>query len=242
MFDTTILDTLESAPRSRRWTTVFSFMLQVLAVSVLLLIPLLYTDALPSVHYSEQLTVPPGPAQPRPIELVDTHNRNIGGTSEISDGHLVAPPKIPDSIARVVDHPGANLAPPNPNAVIGGASIGNQSAAMQYLLAVNVPPPPRPDVHRAPILVSVLSEGAILKRVQPIYPTPARIAHVQGPVVMAALIDTDGRIVNLRLLSGNALLVNAAMDAVKQWRYRPYILNSQPIEVETQITVVFSLN
>ena len=242
MFDTIMLDTLESAPRSRRWTTVFSFTLQVLAVTILLLIPLLYTDALPAVHYSDILTVPSAPPAPRRIELVDAHNQHSGGTSEMLDGHIIAPPSIPINITRIVDRPGTDLGPPDPNSVIGGTGIGNQSAAMQRLLAVAAPPPPRPDVRRPPIRISTMSEGAILKRVQPLYPAPARAAHIQGLVVMAALIDTEGRIVNLHLVSGNPLLVNAAMDAVKQWRYRPYILNSQPIEVETQITVVFTLN
>jgi periplasmic protein TonB len=243
MFDTTTFDALESAPRSRRWTTAFSFLLQAIAVSVLLLIPLLYTDALPSVHYSKQLTVPVGRTQPSPVELVDTRHDRTGGTSEIINGRIVAPIRVPSSTRRIVDRPGDNLASPDYTTVDGGTGDGRQSAAMQNLLvARHTPPPTGPDVRREPIRISNLSEGALLRRVQPIYPTPARNARIQGPVVMAALIDTDGRIVNLRLVSGNPLLVEAAMNAVKQWRYRPYILNSQPIEVETQITVVFTLN
>jgi protein TonB len=243
MFETTTFDTLETAPRSRRWTTVISFLLQAIAVSILLLIPLLYTEALPVLHYTEQLTVPAGPPPPRHVELVDTRDRHVGGTSEQIDGHIIAPTVIPIETKRFFDRAGDNLAPPNPNAVPGGTATGNQSAAMQNLLAFKHDgPPPRVEVRREPLRISTLSEGALLHRVQPVYPPNARNTRTQGPVVLAALIDTDGRIINLRLVSGHPLLVNAAMDAVKQWRYRPYILNSQPIEVETQITVVFSLN
>jgi periplasmic protein TonB len=243
MFDSTTFDTLESAPRSRRWTTAISFLLQAIAVSVLLLIPLLYTEALPALHYSDQLTVPPGPAQPRHVELVDTRTDRTSGTSEFRDGSLVAPLRVPNETKRIVDRAGDNLAPPNPDAVTGGTATGNQSSAMQNLLAFKHDgPPPRVELRREPLRISTLSEGALLHRVQPVYPPNARNTRTQGPVVLAALIDTDGRIINLRLVSGHPLLVNAAMEAVKQWRYRPYILNSQPIEVETQITVVFSLN
>ena len=69
----------------------------------------------------------------------------------------------------------------------------------------------------------------------------ARTAHVQGSVVLAALISSDGTIRNLRLISGHPMLAPAAIDAVSQWRYRPYILNGEAIEVETQITVNFKL-
>jgi protein TonB len=84
-------------------------------------------------------------------------------------------------------------------------------------------------------------EGSLIRRVQPIYPPLARSARVQGSVVLSALISKAGTIENLRALSGHPMLVAAAIEAVRQWRYRPYILNAEPIEVETQITVSFSL-
>jgi protein TonB len=84
-------------------------------------------------------------------------------------------------------------------------------------------------------------EGSILRRVQPLYPPLARNARVQGSVVLAAVISKAGAIENLRVLSGHPMLVPAAIDAVSQWRYRPYILNNEPVEVETQITVNFTL-
>lgn len=243
MFDTSTFDALESAPRSRGWTTAFSFLLQAIAVSVLLLIPLLYTEALPTIHYTEQLTVPVGRTDPRPVELFDTRQDRAGGTSELVDGRIVAPIRVPSSTNLIVDRPGNDLAAPGLNEVVGSTGNRQQSSAMQNLLTARiVPPPTRPDVRRDPIRISKLDEGALLRRVQPVYPPIARTTRTQGPVVLTALIDTDGRIINLRLVSGHPYLVNAAMDAVKQWRYRPYILNSQPIEVETQITIVFSLN
>jgi protein TonB len=77
--------------------------------------------------------------------------------------------------------------------------------------------------------------------VQPAYPPLARSARIQGTVVLQAVISKQGTIENLSVLSGHPMLVQAALDAVRHWRYRPYILNSEPVEVETQITVNFSL-
>ena len=82
----------------------------------------------------------------------------------------------------------------------------------------------------------------LIRRVEPSYPTPAKIAHVQGPVVLEAIISKDGTIEHLQLVSGNPMLVPAAIGAVSQWRYRPYILNGEAIEVETRITVNFILS
>ncbi len=85
-------------------------------------------------------------------------------------------------------------------------------------------------------------KGNLIRRVDPVYPPLARAARIQGPVLLAATISKAGTIDNLHALSGPPMLVRAAIDAVSQWRYRPYILNSEPIEVETQITVNFSLS
>ena len=86
-----------------------------------------------------------------------------------------------------------------------------------------------------------MSEGNLIRKVQPDYPPLARSVRIQGQVVLQAVISKQGSIENLRLLSGHPMLVPAAIEAVRQWRYRPYILNNEPVEVETQITVNFSL-
>jgi len=88
-----------------------------------------------------------------------------------------------------------------------------------------------------------VTQGLKIKNVNPVYPQMAKIARVQGPVVLAAVIGKDGSIQGLHVLSTASPLLNqAAMDAVKEWRYRPYILNGEPVEVDTQITVNFTLS
>jgi protein TonB len=87
-----------------------------------------------------------------------------------------------------------------------------------------------------------MMEGNLIRRVQPAYPPLARSARIQGQVVLAAVISKEGMIENLRVLEGHPMLVRAALDAVSRWRYRPYVLNNEPVEVETRITANFSLS
>ena len=100
--------------------------------------------------------------------------------------------------------------------------------------------PPTPP--RQPPRISRMMEGDLIRRVQPLYPPLARQARVQGQVVLRAIIRRDGVIENLQVLSGHPMLLQAAIDAVKQWRYRPYSLNGEPVEVETQVTMNFVLS
>src|SRR5581483_9491773 len=86
-----------------------------------------------------------------------------------------------------------------------------------------------------------VSEGLLVHQVRPTYPPLARAARIQGAVVLQAVIGKDGTIQNLRLVSGHPMLTQAAIEAVKQWRYKPYFLNGEPVEVDTQITVNFTL-
>jgi TonB family protein len=88
---------------------------------------------------------------------------------------------------------------------------------------------------------SGVTQGLLIKRVDPIYPTIAAINRVQGVVLLGATISKEGTIKDLQVISGNPLLNGAAIDAVKQWRYRPYVMNGEPVEVDTQIIVNFTL-
>jgi len=83
--------------------------------------------------------------------------------------------------------------------------------------------------------------GMLLQKTQPVYPPIAKAARVSGTVVLQATISKTGSIENLRVMSGPAMLQQAAMDAVKTWRYKPYLLNNEPVEVETTVNVIFSL-
>jgi protein TonB len=87
----------------------------------------------------------------------------------------------------------------------------------------------------------LVSDRFVLSKVQPIYPTEARRQHIEGSVVMRAEINTSGDVTDLAVLSGDPLLAKAAVTAVKQWKYKPYVLNGKPADVQTQVTVAFRL-
>ena len=100
----------------------------------------------------------------------------------------------------------------------------------------------KPPAHTRPLQVSHWAEGNLVFRVQPIYPALARQARIQGSVELRAIISKTGTIENLTVISGHPMLVRSAIEAVRQWRYRPYLLNGEPIEVETDVTVNFLLS
>ena len=86
-----------------------------------------------------------------------------------------------------------------------------------------------------------VSQGLLVKKVPPVYPQQALQMKIQGAVEIAATISKEGNITNLKILNGDPILGHAALDAVKQWKYKPYYLDSQPVDIQTQITVVFKL-
>jgi len=103
------------------------------------------------------------------------------------------------------------------------------------------PPPPPPPPQRLRVGGNV-AQASLVSQVKPVYPPLAKQARIQGVVLLEAVISKDGAIDNLRVISGHPLLTQAAIDAVKQWRYKPTLLNGEPVEVVTTITVNFAFS
>jgi len=238
MFDNTLNASWDE--RSRRGlTTITSLGLQVLAVGVLLIVPLLRPVGLPllrSLSTPVSLGRPVGEA---PVPRVRTSASSTPRTNTL-DLTFRAPARIPNGIPTTSDEGPPQVTGTGPSST--GDTNGDPrfsslfNSSTQPVLPV-VPPPARV----APVRVSHMSEGDLVHKVLPIYPPLARTARIQGQVVLQAVISKQGMIENLRLLTGRPMLVPAAIEAVRQWRYRPYVLNNEPVEVETQITVNFSL-
>lgn len=244
MFADSMLDASWAQRTRRNWTTLTSFGLQAVIIGLLLLLPLLKTVGLPSVR---ALPTPVSWGAPPPVApLAHRQNATTIVQSNLADNVLIAPREVPKQVAMIEE----TTAPPqmnfNTTGVPGGTGDGSGDGAWKSIndsLSHVAPLPvsaPAPTVHA--FRTSRLLEGSLIRRVQPTYPPFARSVRVQGSVVLFALISKAGTIEDLRVLSGHPMLVPAALDAVSQWRYRPYILNSEPIEVETQITVTFSLS
>jgi protein TonB len=242
MFANSFVDASWTDRHRRGWTTLTSFALQVLALGALLLCPLISTQSLPLVRSFVGSTLAPPPAPPRPAGPSHA-TRVLRSSSNFSGAILVQPPRIPDHVAHVEED-----APPpalngiyvangtgdrwSPNSVLN--SLGTSTAMSLPLSPQTVAAPHRP--------LSRLMEGNLVHKVQPQYPPLARTARIEGSVVLQAVIGKDGRIEGVKVLSGHPLLVKAAVEAVRQWRYRPYYSNGEAVEVETQVTVNFILS
>ena len=240
MFADSLLESTWAQTSRRGWTTLASFALQALAVGGLLLLPLTYTEGLPKLKLlTGSLPVPaPAPPPQGPRQPV-AHNPHT--QSNMVDGIVVAPPTIPGQIASIHDE--APLAPISGSdlGVIGSTGDPRAHGILGSIgkAPVTVAPPPPPNRLPRP---SSMMQGYLVHRVEPPYPQLARAARIQGQVRLQAIISRDGRIENLQVLSGHPMLVQAALDAVRQWRYRPYMLNGDAVEVETQVTVNFVLS
>lgn len=231
------------AQRSRQGlTTLTSFGLQAVVISLLLLVPILRTVGLPTARtVSTPISAGPiGESPTRPVQGA----RHTGVQVALLSAHaLMLPGHMPTTVYRGPD----DGSTPQTSGCVGCVGVvgipttGGGSDISSILSGTHpvVPVAPKPVVHV--FRTSSMLEGSLIRRVQPEYPPLARSARIQGTVVLFAEISKAGTIDNLRVISGHPLLVPSTIDAVRQWRYRPYLLNGEPIEVETQITVNFLL-
>lgn len=246
---------LETAGKQRKRTataTVLSFLFQCSLVGVLLLIPLWFTEALPQQQLLTLLVAPPPPPLPPPPAAPDSSSRRVVKVaSDIMNGQLRTPTQIPKKVQMIKE----DEAPPPvmstggvvggvpggiPGGQLGGVIGGIISSTSSLAVVPKMAPNTAPSVQRVRISQGI-TRGLLTYRIEPSYPTVAREARIHGAVMLTAIIDKDGNIANLQLVSGHPMLAPAAIDAVKQWRYKPYLLNGQPVEVETTITVTFEL-
>ena len=249
LFADVLLETSSSQQHRRTVSGILSFIVQCLLLGVLLIVPLMFTEALPQQQLLTFLMAPsPPPPPPPPASLAVAKVVRIV-QSDMMDGRLRTPSRIPQNVQMIKE----DEAPPEPlfGGVAGGVPggipggqlggvIGGILSSTANLTAVPklaLPPPPK----RIRVSQGV-TEGRLIQKIEPRYPTLALGAHVQGHVQLAAIISKTGEIQNLVLLSGHPLLVPAAIEAVRKWRYRPFLLNGEPVEVETTITVNFQLS
>jgi len=241
MFENVLL----SSPRSRAPALVISYVLQFILMGVLVLVPLLHTEALPAWLTRPWVVVPSAPPPPAasPTAMKRTP-RNISWEKILQE-----PVSIPLTLAPIREEPlppleaagnGTGVPGGIPNGIPGGVSIG-----MPESVPWGTAPPPPPQakpVNRRPIRVGgnvILAK--LVYHPEPEYPPLARMARIEGTVLLEAVIGKDGAIQELKVLSGPALLAGAALEAVQHWHYQPTLLNNEPVEVLTEISVRFKL-
>jgi protein TonB len=225
-----------------------AYVAEALLVGMLVLVPLIYTQALPRQLLISEIHIspPPGPPPAQPSGQIAKPIPHHAGVNE-----LTQPVSIPVGVKRVVEQIETlqRNVDPGPGVIgglQGGVPNGRWDGIIGGLSANNGTPPPPPVVHAAPKMQMVRVGGDViaaraLYQPPPVYPPLARMAHIQGIVVLQAIIGTNGAIQGLKALSGPPLLVPAAIDAVKTWRYQPTLLNTEPVEVLTEIDVNFRL-
>ncbi|HWH61003.1 MAG TPA: TonB family protein [Terriglobales bacterium] len=240
MFEDSLIESGGRLKTKRGRTTLVSFILEAIVVIILILIPLMFTEALPKGQLMTFLVAPPPPPPPPPppaavkiVKAVET---------DIVNNQLRTPTKIPKQVKIIQEEE----APPPSAGVVGGVPGGVPGGAANGVIGgiISSTPVAVPKVAVQRVRVSQgVTQGMKVHDVTPQYPQMAKIARVQGPVVLAAVIGKDGTIQGLRVVSSASPLLNqSALEAVKQWRYRPYILNGEPVEVDTTITVNFTLS
>lgn len=220
--------------RSRGWMLA-TFALNGSILLALVLLPLIYPEALPSLTTTILMTAPAPPletSQPRPLPVHAT----VANTPSIEN--IQTPRLIPNSVTPSDEprDPGpvniSELTPPG----TGAGSADNPWSEHPPVVVVQQPLKTRANVS------SGVMNGYLIYKKTPTYPPIGLQMRMEGTVVLQATISKGGTIENLRVLSGPAMLQQAAIDAVQQWRYRPYLLNGEPVDVETTVNVVFKMN
>lgn len=244
MFEDSLLESGGRLHTKRGMTTTVSFVLQILLVGILVLIPLLYTEALPKQQLMTFLVAPPPPPPPPPPPAAVPQRVVKVVQTDIINGELRTPTKIPKKVEMIKEE---EAPPPVMSAagvvggVPGGVPGGQMGGVIGGIISSTPVAVPRVATPQRVRVSQGVSQGLLIHRVQPMYPPLARQARIQGSVILQAEISKDGSIENLRLISGHPMLAPSAIEAVKQWRYKPYFLNGEPVAVETQITVNFTL-
>lgn len=259
--------------RTRKSRTVLvSAMVHVLLATVLILVPLLYTEQIQGATLTAFLVVPPPPPTAPPPPPAGAANAmpkpEVVNRSPVDPSILVAPIDIPREVAFIVDaaSEGGNGTTGGvaggveggvPGGAIGGIPGGDPNGkpplggllpTVRPTVAAPPPPPPLPPststtkLHEPIRIGGGVQAGNLLSHANPTYPQLARATRVEGSVVMQATIAEDGTIKDLKVItSSSPLLLTGVLDTVKTWRYKPTLLNNEPVEVITTITVNFSL-
>ncbi|HKD44978.1 MAG TPA: energy transducer TonB [Candidatus Angelobacter sp.] len=229
MFEDSLMESGHKIKTQQGRYTTLSTLMVASVVGFMILLPLLVTQALPLHMMNALMVVPPPPPAPVHVQKV----------SEVVNGQLRAPTKIPKQVKMIEEEE----APP-PTGVMGGVVggvPGGQAGGVLGSIIGSAAPPPKVAAPKQLRVSQGVMDGQLKRRIEPTYPQMARIAHIQGDVILQARISKAGVIEDLHAVSGHPILVQAAMDAVRQWLYKPYELNGEPVEVETTIKVQFHM-
>ncbi|MGA7239812.1 MAG: TonB family protein [Bryobacteraceae bacterium] len=246
MFEHAVLE--NSFGNRRAFAASAGFAGQAALAAFIAIAPLIWPQVLPSPRFTMTITPPP-PAPAPPEHMTAVRPRAPHSAAPIFRTDLLLPARMPAHGPVIVDQPdpGSLL----DNGVPGGLGKAQGSTLLNGILGMSPevskpmvkPVEPKGQVEEVKrIRVSSLDPGRLIHMVQPVYPPIAKTAHIEGTVELSAVIGTDGRVRDLSVVSGHPLLRNAAIDAVRQWIYKPPVLNGESVEIVAPIAVIFRLN
>ena len=233
MFENALIESAGRLKTQSRFWTIGTFALNAGVLAVMILLPLFHPEALPKTTLADMLVAP---APPPPPALMQVATQPVAAQQPRA-AVLTAPPRIPTSIREDSGPPSTQPVGTMPATPTPGDAWPGQN--------ISVLVGPRPMIVVSPpakrITVSTgVAAGNLIYETRPVYPAIAQAAHITGVVVLRAIISKKGTIENLSVESGSQMLRQAALDGVRNWRYRPFLLNGEPTDVDTTITVNFT--
>ncbi len=250
LFAETLLEMSPTRPRHRTLDIVVSLLLHFIFLTTLVLIPLFFTEAIDLKQFSQTMLVAPPPPPPPPPPAPAVVARVVTPPKRVftQAGKLLAPTAIPAKVAMLKEEAlppdvGGGVIGGVPGGIPGGQLGGVMGGIISNAPSTNIPlMPPSIAMPKAPVRVGGrIREPRLIARVEPVYPTLARQARMQGDVLIDAVIGEDGTVQEMKVISGHPLLIPAALEALKKWRYQPTYLNDEPIPVQLLVTVRFRL-
>lgn len=251
LFADSVLDLGKMERNRRKFATVLSFVFQCLLIGSLLIVPPMFTEALPQQQLLRFLVARPPPPSPPPPAVQAIANVIRRTQSDLlNGGQLRTPSRIPEKVRMI--HEGEAPPPlPSIGGVVGGVPGGVPGGQLGGIIggiisqtsrSSTIPKLPPPTLPKRVHISQGVTKGFLIKKIEHKYPPLALAARIWGEVVHHAIVSKDGEIKEPTLVSGHPMLAPAAIDAVRQWRYRPFLLNAKPAEVETTVTVTFQIS
>ncbi|HEY4354592.1 MAG TPA: TonB family protein [Acidobacteriaceae bacterium] len=242
MFEESLIESTGVIAQRKRWPVISSIGIQAVIAATAICVPLLHPEVMKMrppllTLVAPRMEKPPVPPPPERVRVAPT-------TTAAFTAPAAAQPPINSgrTFTRPSDNP--SMDPPTDGPInIGATSTGPSGLLPGPTSTSPVRVVPAPAAHVGPVTVSSgVIAGLLMNPIRPIYPAIAKATHKEGTVIVQAIISKTGRIESARVVSGPAMLAGAALEAVEAARYQPYLLNNQPTEVETTITITFHMN
>lgn len=236
MFEDSLVESTGHIRTRSRYFAAGSAALQSMLLAALAIYPFLHPATLPKQALTLLLTAPSVPLAPANLPQRSASSTRLQPIMIVNP--LMAPIHIPQYVSMKPD-----TGPPPTEVDFGpGKTESDTGSALFSNLGASTPPVVKPAMPKGPLHISSgVAAGQLLAPIQPVYPAIAKAARIEGTVVVQAVISKDGRIENLHVVSGPAMLQESAVEAIQRARYRPFMLNGEPVAVETTIDIVFRM-